>query len=235
MVVAPVVRLSLPDDFVQQTESERRDHVEAWVSTHLDMPLKRLDASRVTAIGMDFGRSSDISVIVPLVLEQDMVRSCPFVVEMRNVPFRQQEQVLFYVCDKLPRFTAGKIDAGGNGQYIAEAASLRYGQGRMEEVHLSDRRYSELLPPLRAAFEDRTIRIPRDADILSDLRQFQMINGVPKLPKHRQTSRIDHKPRHGDAGVAFALAYDASRAEVPEIAYEPVRPRGMWAGRRGAL
>lgn len=234
MYDAPVFRLDLPDDFTNRSEKDRKAHVNAWIRTHLALPIRQLNQNQLHALGEDFGRTSDITVLVPLAIEQKLSRRCPFIIELRNVPFQQQEQILLYVLDALPKFMGAKLDAGGNGQALAEAAVLRYGD-KVEEVHLTERRYGEMLPPLRAAFEDRKILIPRDADILSDLRQFQLIHGVPKLPKTRVASKLDRKPRHGDAGVAIALAYDATRAEVSDIAYTPVRPRGMWAGEGGAL
>jgi phage FluMu gp28-like protein len=235
MYDAPVFRLDLPDSFTKQSESDRKAHVTAWLRTHLSLPLRQLDRNQLHALGEDFGRNSDITVLCPLAVEQKLSRRCPFIIELRNVPFQQQEQVVMYLLDGLPKLMAAKFDAGGNGQALAEAAVLKYGEDKIEAVHLTERRYGEMLPPLRAAFEDRKILIPRDADILSDLRQFQLIHGVPKLPKNRVVSKLDRKPRHGDAGVAIALAYDASRAEVSDIAYTPVRPRGMWAGEGGAL
>lgn len=231
---APVFRLDLPDEFTQRSEEERKAHVAAWIRTHLALPIRQLDSARLHAFGEDFGRNSDITVLCPLEIDQKLRRVCPFIVELRNVPFQQQEQIVMYLLAHLPKLMAAKFDAGGNGQALAEAARLKY-HDKVEEVHLTERRYGEMLPPLRAAFEDRSIAIPRDADILSDLRQFQLINGVPKLPKNKVASKLDRKPRHGDAGVAIALAYDASRAEVSDIAYHPVRPRGMWAGDGGAL
>jgi phage FluMu gp28-like protein len=234
MYDAPVLRLDLPDDFTQRSEEDRKAHVTAWIRTHLALPIRQLDQDQLHALGEDFGRTSDITVLCPLAIDQKLRRVCPFIVELRNVPFQQQEQIAMYLLAHLPKLMAAKFDAGGNGQALAEAAVLKYGEDKVEAVHLNERRYGELLPPLRAAMEDRTIQIPRDADILSDLRQFQMLNGVPKLPKVRVASKLDRKPRHGDAGVAIALAYDATRAEVPDIAYHPVRPTGMW-GKGGAL
>jgi phage FluMu gp28-like protein len=233
MADAPVFRLGLSDDFAHRTEEDRRDHVEGWCRTHLSLPLRQLEGkAKGSAVGVDFGRTSDISALAPLVLEQNLSRRCPFLIELRNVPFRQQEQVLFYLIDHLPGFIAGKIDAGGNGQALAEAAALKYGD-KIEGVHLSERKYGEMFPLLKSAFEDHRISIPRDADVLSDLRQVKVINGIPKLTKARTTSKADRKPRHGDSAVAFMLAYAASRTEVQTIRYDKVAPRGMW--KRGAL
>ncbi len=38
---------------------------------------------------------------------------------------KQQEQVLFWLCDRLPRRDGIKMDARGNGQYLAEQAAER--------------------------------------------------------------------------------------------------------------
>lgn len=79
-----------------------------------------------SSIGMDFGRSGDLSVLIPLLEGQALERISPFIVEMRNVPFRQQEQIVFWIADRLPRFNFGAFDARGNGQYLAEVAMQRY-------------------------------------------------------------------------------------------------------------
>src|SRR4051812_17477820 len=81
----------------------------------------------------------------------------PFVVELRNIPFEQQRQILFYIVDRLPRFRAGKLDARGNGQFLAEVAMQRYGATRIEQVMLTAEWYRANMPPYKAAFEDDTI------------------------------------------------------------------------------
>lgn len=234
MVDAPVFRLELPDSFTKQSEQARRDHADAWCKTHLTMPLRRLDRDLVCGWGMDFGRTSDLSVIAPMQMQQNLSRRSPFLIELRNVPYHQQEQILFHCVDGLPRVMAGKVDATGNGEYIAEQAVLRYGEDVVEAVHFSNRVYGEMMPPFKAAFEDQAIGVPRDADVLSDLRAFQVIDGVPKLPKYRAKSKHDRKPRHGDAGVGLLLGYAATRGEIRTIAYQPVKKHDMWGG-RGAL
>ena len=62
-----------------------------------------------------------------LQMRNNLLRHTPFIVELRNIPFRQQEQILFYIADRLPRFVGGAMDARGNGQYLAESAMQRYG------------------------------------------------------------------------------------------------------------
>jgi phage FluMu gp28-like protein len=95
-------------------------------------------------------------VLAPLQQAQDLVLRPPFLIEMRLVPFKQQEQVLFYVVDRLPRFMAGALDATGNGMYLAEVAAQRYGTC-IEQVMLNEPWYRANMPPFKAALQDGTL------------------------------------------------------------------------------
>jgi phage FluMu gp28-like protein len=67
------------------------------------------------------------------------------------------------------------------------------------------------MPPVKAALGDGTLdALPMDADTLDDLRAVQVVKGVPRIPDTR-TVGSDQGKRHGDAAVAVALAYYASR------------------------
>jgi phage FluMu gp28-like protein len=84
---------------------------------------------------------------------------------------------------------------------------------------LTENWYREHMPPVKAALEDGTLNgLPKDADILADLRAVQVVRGVPRIPDTRSTGE-DKGKRHGDAAVAVALAYFASR----EINLGPVK------------
>lgn len=206
------------------------DHIRAaecrdWLEAQMAPLLQALPLDVISFDGEDFGRSGDLSVHVPLIQHQNLVRRVPFTVELRNVPFRQQEQACFYLLDRLPRFMGGAFDARGNGQYLAEVAMQRYGASRIQQVMLSEGWYREHMPPVKAALEDGTLQdLPKDADTLADLRAVQIVRGVPRIPDTRSTGE-DKGKRHGDAAVAVALAYFASR----EINLGPVtvtsRPR----------
>lgn len=231
---APVLRLEVPDDFAQRAEEIRQSEVQAWCEENLEAALGSMDPMRASFFGEDFGRSGDLTVIWPLQIEADLRRTTPFVAELRNVPFRQQEQVLFYIADRLPKFIAGAMDARGNGQYLAETAAQRYGAGRIAQVMLTQEWYRENMPRYRAAFEDGTIEIPRDADILMDHRAIVIERGVAHVAEGR-TRGSDRRPRHGDSAIAAVLAYFASRMDVGVVAYEPVarERRSMFAAADG--
>ncbi len=217
MVDAPVLRYEGSAEFNQMPDAVRIAEITTWCDAQLQPLLAELDPEQRHVIGEDFGRSGDLTVLAPARICQDLCLSFPFLVELRNVPFRQQEQVLYYIIDRLPRFQAGALDARGNGQYLAEQARYRYGATRIQEVMLSQSWYLEHMPPFKAAFEDGLIRLPRDADVLDDLRALQVVKGIPRLPEGKTG---DGKNRHGDAAIALAMAYFASRQDSAPIEFE---------------
>lgn len=207
----PVLRWECKAGFELLGDSIRAAECRDWLEGQMLPHLERLQPEAISFDGEDFGRSGDLSVHVPLIQHQNLVRRVPFTVELRNVPFRQQEQVAFYLLDRLPRFTGGAFDARGNGQYLAEVAMQRYGATRIQQVMLSEGWYREHMPPVKAALEDGNLTdLPKDADTLADLRAVQVVRGVPRVPDVR-TKGEDKGKRHGDAAVAVALAYYASR------------------------
>ncbi len=229
----PVLRWTCRPEFSELPDGRRSEDARQWCMENLEPLLETMPEHRPTFFGEDFGRSGDLTVIFPLQETGVSRYRAPFVVELRNVPFRQQEQVLFFIADRLPRFSGGALDARGNGQYLAEVATQRYGRSRIRNVMLSDRWYLENMPACRAAFEDRSLVIPRDPDLLDDLLAVRMERGIARVPENCRTRGRDGGRRHGDAAVACALAWYATRsADTGPVEYEPVGRR-QWPGRAG--
>ncbi len=228
-VDAPVLRLVCPEGFELRSDHERASFVDDWLRDHVAPALKQLDTRLRHAYGYDFARSGDLSVMAPLAEGRDLVRRTPFVIELRNTPFREQERILFYVADRLPRFSAGQHDARGNGQALAEYAIQKYGPLAIEAVMPSQPWYLANVPPLKRRFEDRTIALPRDADLKDDLRQVRMVRGVPKVPDDAHTTGGDGGKRHGDFAIALVLANAAMDADAIAYGYTPVgaAPRAL--------
>ena len=135
------------------------------------------------------------------------------------MPFAQQEQIMQHLLAKLPNLRGAALDARGNGQSLAEAMRDAFGAEVVEAVMLSENWYRTHTAPFKAALEDGTLDgLPRDEDILTDLRAFELVKGVPRIPDTR-TKGQDGKKRHGDAAIAFVLAHYASR----ELNAGPVR------------
>lgn len=213
MFTAPVVQLDRPEAFTWKPDAVREADVKEWCDATLGPLLAALPNDREHYLGQDFGRTSDLTAIAPVTVERDLSRRYPFVAELWNIPFDQQRDVSFYIADRLPNFRGGAIDQGGNGQYLAEKMAQRYGDGRINRVSFSEKTYLEILPPLKAAMQSHLVWLPRDAGVKSDLQAFRVINGLPKLPPARIAGDKKGKTRHGDTGIAIALAHHASKQD----------------------
>lgn len=216
----PVLRLKMPDAFKLRPLPAREAEIREWCERELAPLLSALDPTLSHALGNDFGRVSDLTVFWPLTVRKDLRRVTPFLVELVNMPFEQQAQILFFIADRLPRLYAMKLDAGGNGAYLAEVATQRYGEHLVEEVKISAGWYLAEVAPFRAAFEDDAITVPADADVVRDLTTPVYKAGVPSIPTLRQAGEGGVK-RHCDAFVAGVMAYAASRADLVEYGYTP--------------
>ena len=171
--------------------------------------LAALPEDRAHFCGVDFGRSGDLSVFWPATEEKDLRLVPPFVLELRNCPHRTQEQILFAILDALPRFSGVSLDARGNGSALAEAARQQYGPEQVREVMISESWYRETMPLLKAGIEDKTLILPKNADILSDFRSLRVVKGVARVPEQRTKDRTGG--RHGDSAVACAMMLDARK------------------------
>ena len=84
--------------------------------------------------------------------------------------------------------------------------------------------YRDNMPGLKADLEDGSLYdLPSDRDFIGDMRAFKMVRGVARIPDLRSTE-ADGGKRHGDAGIATALARFASRMEIEQYGYDAVRP-----------
>lgn len=227
MVSTPVLRYTCPPGFEKEPEAHRHEVIQTWLDAEVAPQLAKLDPKLQSVMGEDFGRTGDLTDIVVAQIGQTLTRRVVFMLELRNMPHRQQEQILFFCGDRMPNFAKGAFDARGNGSAVAEFMAQRYGFSRIEQVMLTENWYREQMPPLKAAFEDSTIEIPRDVDVASDLRLLKLIRGVARVPDARSDG-ADGGKRHGDAAIAIALMYYASRNLASPIEFTPgvSRPRG---------
>lgn len=217
---APVLTYECPDDFATRPQLERELHTSDWLETTVLPVLEaRSNAKLKSYYGMDFARSGDLSVLLIAQEQDDLTRAAVCGIELRNVPFEQQRQVLFEICDRLPKFMAGAHDARGNGQFLAEVAMQRYGAGRIHQVMLTRPWYGENFPKYKAGMEDQRLLLPGSADWKDDHRLVEVDKGVPMVPTTK-TQGSDGKQRHGDAAIAGVLMWFASLNGGAPIEYQ---------------
>lgn len=210
MGAAPVLTWTPPaEDFVDWPLPVAERYTRGWIAEELEPLLAPLPQDMAHFCGVDFGRSGDLSVFWPATEEKDLRLVPPFVLELRDCPHRTQQQILFAILDRLPRFSGVSLDARGNGSALAEAARQQYGPEQVREVMISESWYRETMPLLKAGIEDKTLILPKDAGILSDFRSLRVVKGVARVPEQRTKDKTGG--RHGDSVIACAMMLDARK------------------------
>lgn len=220
-------------EFVDWPEEARRDETAQWLEEAVRPLLAALPNVKAW-VGGDFARDIDLSIFWPLLEVSPLDYRVPFAIELHDVPFRQQEQILFFLCDGLRRFVGGALDARGNGQYLAEVARQRFGPDRFHEVMLSVAFYRENFPKYKAAFEDHVILIPESSEVLDDHRAVVKVKGVPSIPDRQRKSGEKGGKRHGDSAISGLMAwYAKENIDGGPVEHESVAKR-RFASQRGA-
>jgi phage FluMu gp28-like protein len=215
-----VLRLAFEDAFTFQPDHLRQAAIREWCEAVLLPEILKLTAHDVLGVGGDFARITDLSVVWPLIEAQDRSLRTPFVIEMRNVPFTEQEFVWKFLLNRLRRWRAA-IDAQGNGLYLAERLVQAFGSRVAALTSMNAAWWREHGPPVKQRFQDDRLSIPRDSDIAADLRAVKVEGGVPTIPKARTTAKGEDAAlakagakRHADAAVALVSAVFAIRQGV---------------------
>jgi phage FluMu gp28-like protein len=170
-------------------------------------------------VGVDVGRKNDLTVIwiIEPVAGVNLTRK---VICMQNKKFGAQESEL-YKWLALSQTRRCCIDETGLGMQFAERAIEKFGAYRVEAVRFTGPVKEELAYPVRAAFEDKSVKIPRDDKIRADLR------GIKKTTTAAGNIRFeaDSGPGgHSDRFWALALAMHAAKGTVVAAAAEPREP-----------
>lgn len=182
-------------------------------------------------LGMDIARVEDLTVL--WLVEKTAGLHIPRkIIAFKNTPFEEQERALYELMD-LRTVRRACIDNTGIGRQLVERAQRRYGSHRVEAINFTLAVKEELAYPLRAAFEDRTTRIPDDAAIVShhrSIRKETTAAGNVRFAAERTAQG------HADYFWAHALALHAAKsttvAPLPRAFENPGRAAAAYADRR---
>jgi len=223
----PVVRIERGDDFKLMAEHLREAEIRDFCERELKPLLAKVDPDLPTYYGQDFARKGHLSVCWPAQRGQDMKLRPLFTLEMRNIPYEAQKQIVHYILDRLPNFMRAAFDATGNGGFLAEVSTQRYGAERVVEVAMTTKFYEMATPKWIAAFEDGTTFVPDDLDVYNDHRAVKRDKGVSiivredRITVKGEDGKTVSKKRHGDSAVAHLLCHHAAQEEVMSYGYTP--------------
>lgn len=218
-----VVRWEPPyPHFVDMPETARRGEMAVWLVRNVKPILDRYrDQGLTWYFGGDFAMRQDRAAYPFGFVGQDLKRHVPLILELRNCPYDQQKQALFWIVVQIARLGAGVLDANGNGMVLAQEARQKFGNTRITELMPSNAWLREHTPRFRAAFEDRTLLIPADIDVRNDLRQIVVRGGVAKVPTDIRNNGTDGGKRHGDAAVGL-LNFHAATLGGDLVPWRPI-------------
>jgi len=153
-------------------------------------------------LGMDFGRFRDLTVIDVGEQVGDVVWD-RFRIELHNTPYEQQKDELYPLL-ALPNLRRACIDAGSWGNQLVEEAKKRFGW-KVEPIIFNPSLKEQMAYALRAAFQDKRLRIDGDPKLREDLR------GIKKEVTASGNIRLDGScdDSHCDRFWAKALRHHA--------------------------
>jgi phage FluMu gp28-like protein len=165
---------------------------------------KLTGSERELYLGVDVGRTSDLTVLWLLerIMGQFFTRK---IIILKNKTFSEQEAVLYELM-AIPALRRTCIDSTGLGMQFAERAQEKFGTYRVEPVRFTAQVKEELAYPVRALFEDKAVKIPKDDQIRADLR------GIRKVTTAAGNIRFEADRGangHSDRFWALALAVHA--------------------------
>lgn len=192
----PPASLGWPGDTRKgHTESESRPH---GVKTKTDSLVQE-----PFFVGMDVGRSHDLSVIVRARRDAQGVVRVFDVRVLSKMPFAEQLAALVAAAQGARRVC---VDATGIGAMLAEEARRRLG-GKVEGVVFTAKSKGEMYAAMRRAFEDKTVRIPPDRELREDLHTVEKHVSQGGTISYAAARSADG---HSDRAAALALCLRAA-------------------------
>lgn len=226
-----ILRWQWPKDYLLWTPERQQRHMDERLA-ELDVLLANLDPQHRHALGFDFARVADLSVVDVRAINHVLHKGTGLILEMRGVPHEEQARIVEHIWKKLPNRKGAAFDGTGAGHYVAEYMSRRYGLydqkedrgGMIAEVKLSVDWYRQHMPKYKASFEDGNTSLPRDSEIEGDLRIVKLVRGVAQIPDVRTGAK--GLKRHGDYAIAGAMSNYACNMNASEISYETLAGQG---------
>lgn len=194
-----------------------------------ELTLRELrDCKDPLFLGGDIARVKDLTVFW-IVRAVAGFRPTVHRVALRNVPFEEQERRLYELLE-LPALRRGCIDNSGLGRQFVERAQKRFGTYKVEPITFTLAVKEELAYPLRAGFEDRSVRIPDDPLIVASHRAVRKETTAAGNVRFVAEAT---EAGHADDFWAHALALHAGKLPGSNWAPTPfARQTSTWRSKR---
>ena len=152
----------------------------------------------VRYVGIDIGRKHDLTVCWTLEKVGDVMWTREVLV-LRDTPYHLQEELL---SERINKASHAAIDSTGIGNAVSESLANRF-EYKLEQCNFSQGFKAKIFPGLRRAFQERSLRVPRDHVIREDLHSIDELTTPGGNKQYRAMRRADG---HADRCTALALA-----------------------------
>lgn len=163
-------------------------------------------------LGADIGREKHLTVFWIWELLGDIL-ICRKIIKLHKTPYNTQLKV---ASDLLANHNIALacIDATGIGDMLAETLQDRFGTNRVEKVKFTSPVKEHLASSMRAAFEDKRIRVPDDTTIRES---FHKVRKTVTVAGNVRYDAASTEEGHADEFWSAALGKEAaSTIVVPE-------------------
>lgn len=223
-------RLECSDSFLHKSDFIKTKQIKDFFNQEIRPVLASCEAS--VFFGNDFGRSGDLSTYWFTQEATKTSLSTFMLIELKNVPFEQQQLFSDLVTDFLDEkriLGGGALDSRGNGQQIAEHASLRH-PGAIVAVMETNAWYAKYGAELHGLMESKDFTVPDDDVSKGDFALVVLKNGIPTIPAVRTEDRDRKGLRHGDCASAAMLCVCAWRecAAEPAPVFSFCKKKEIW-------
>lgn len=162
-------------------------------------------------LGIDVARKQHLTAFVVLVKIKDFVYTKQ-VDTMKRASFAEQKERIRRLCERYP-IEGGAIDATGIGSQMAEEVHEEFPY--IEAVTFTNKIKEQLVTGTKKRFENGTVKIPDDVDLLSD---FHRIRRTVTANNNVIFDAVANSKSHADRFWAWALAeFSSQEDKMPNI------------------
>ena len=158
-------------------------------------------------LGIDVARKQHLTAFVVLYELNGFVYTKE-VVTMKRASFNEQKDKIRILMERYP-VEAGAIDATGIGSQMAEEIHEEFPQ--IQPVMFTNKLKEELVTGVKKVFENGTVQIPDDQDLLSD---FHRIRRSVTASNNIVFDAVANSKSHADRFWAWGLAHQCTKKDV---------------------
>lgn len=198
----------LPYDLIATCES---------AEAQKDFDFSRLDGDGKFFIGVDIGRRRDLTVIYILEKVGDVFWTRG-IIELAKTEFSAQKEILRSLLSRRAVVRCA-IDETGIGMNLAEDLQKEFGEWRVDKCTFTAALKNRIFLRMRAAFEERILRVPICRELREDLHAMQKTTSVSGAVRFLAARNEDG---HSDRATALALALAAGDEGAGSSLVSPV-------------